>query len=122
MKLAPARSSWVRKTGYDYATGTLLVSIGRHAYGYRAPERSYQVIAKTYSASGTPAISARSARCASPSRSSAWRRADDRASGTFGAEEGPPTAVPAHFGGAAEILVRRLTSILGLRSFQDRWS
>jgi hypothetical protein len=49
VKLAPARSSWVRKTGYDYATGTLLVSTGRHNYGYRASERSYQVIANTWS-------------------------------------------------------------------------
>lgn len=49
VKLRPTKSTWVRQVGYDYETGTLVVSTGSHVYGYKAPERTYQAIANAYS-------------------------------------------------------------------------
>jgi len=49
VKLVTMRSTWVRQVGYDYATGTVLISTGQNTYGYRAPERTYQALAGSFS-------------------------------------------------------------------------
>ena len=49
VKLVQMRSTWVRQVGYDYSTGTVIVSTGQRTFGYKAPERTYQAIASAYS-------------------------------------------------------------------------
>jgi len=47
--LRPVGSTWMRKVGYDDATGTLIVSTGDAVYGYAAHKSLYEAMMRSHS-------------------------------------------------------------------------